>query len=97
MCGFDQKTGRMFDATLFSLKSKLRTYINEKDGSLYCFYSFRNGNIVLEPVWRLQNGQGPSWKYAQAKVKASGNYQVIVEIFIIGLQSLFNFRMIKFT
>ena len=42
------------------------------------FFSNRNGNIVLEPIWRLQNGQGPSWKYAQAKVKAKGNYQVIL-------------------
>jgi len=39
----------------------------------------RNGNIVLEPIWRLQNGQGPSWKYAQAKVKTKGNFQVLVE------------------
>ena len=36
----------------------------------------RNDNIVLTPVWRLQNGQGPSWKYAQVKIKATSNYQV---------------------
>ena len=53
------------------------TYQLLNNSSAYVFLFARNGNIVLEPIWRLQNGQGPSWKYAQAKVKAKGNYQVI--------------------
>ena len=32
----------------------------------------------MTPIWRLQNGQGPSWKYAQAKVESETNYQVLV-------------------
>ena len=44
----------------------------------------KDGNIVMTPIWRLQNGQGPSWKYAQAQVQASlssgaSNYQVVME------------------
>ena len=38
----------------------------------------RNDNLVMTPIWRLQNGQGPSWKYAQAKVESETNYQVLV-------------------
>ena len=30
----------------------------------------------MKPIWRLQNGQGPSWKYAQAMVESETNYQV---------------------
>lgn len=37
----------------------------------------RNDNLVMKPVWRLQNGQGPSWKYAQARIDSDTNYQVL--------------------
>ena len=36
----------------------------------------RNDNLVMTPIWRLQNGQGPSWKYAQAQIDAKEDYQV---------------------
>jgi hypothetical protein len=36
----------------------------------------RDDNEVMAPVWRLQNGQGPSWKYAQAKIDSQTDYQV---------------------
>ena len=39
----------------------------------------RSGNIVMTPIWRLQNGQGPSWKYAQAQIRQPDNYQVVME------------------
>jgi len=39
----------------------------------------RNDNLVMKPIWRLQNGQGPSWKYAQAMVESETNYQVVFE------------------
>eukprot|EP00094_Tigriopus_californicus_P006176 TCALIF_05946-PA protein Name:"Similar to Mamdc4 Apical endosomal glycoprotein (Mus musculus)" AED:0.05 eAED:0.05 QI:15/0.7/0.81/0.90/0.7/0.90/11/507/432 len=39
----------------------------------------RNDNLVRNPVWRLQNGQGPSWKYAQAKIESEVDHQVIIE------------------
>ena len=32
----------------------------------------------MKPIWRLQNGQGPSWKYAQAMVESETNYQVCI-------------------
>jgi len=39
-----------------------------------------NDKEVMTPLWRLQNGQGPSWKYAQARVDAAGKeYEVIFE------------------
>ncbi len=37
------------------------------------------GAPEMAPVWRLQNGQGPSWKYAQAKVDSKADFQVVVE------------------
>ena len=40
--------------------------------------TFRNDNLVMKPIWRLQNGQGPSWKYAQAMVESETNYQVCI-------------------
>ena len=30
----------------------------------------------MTPIWRIQNGQGPSWKYAQARIDSDTNYQV---------------------
>lgn len=27
------------------------------------------GNLVLKPVWRLYNHQGPDWQYAQATIQ----------------------------
>ena len=30
----------------------------------------------MTPVWRLKNGQGPSWKYAQAKIETEEDFQV---------------------
>lgn len=35
-----------------------------------------DGNVVLNQVWRMHNGQGPSWKHAQAKLYSESNYQV---------------------
>ena len=35
------------------------TRSNEKDA---------NGNLILKPVWRLNNHQGPDWQYAQATI-----------------------------
>lgn len=32
---------------------------SEKDNS---------GNLVIKPVWRLYNHQGPNWQYAQALI-----------------------------
>ena len=49
--------------------------------SFYLFkniLTFRNDNLVMKPIWRLQNGQGPSWKYAQAMVESETNYQVCI-------------------
>ncbi len=40
------------------------------------FFTHRNDNRVMRPLWRLQNGQGPSWKYAQAKVDLRGEFEV---------------------
>lgn len=39
----------------------------------------RNDNLVMTPIWRLQNGQGPSWKYAQAKIQSETNFQIVIE------------------
>ena len=36
----------------------------------------RDDNAVMTPLWRLQNGQGPSWKYAQANIDSDKDYQV---------------------
>ena len=36
----------------------------------------RVDNAVMTPLWRLQNGQGPSWKYAQANIDSDKDYQV---------------------
>ena len=36
----------------------------------------RDDNAVMTPLWRLQNGQGPSWKYAQANIDSDRDYQV---------------------
>ena len=36
----------------------------------------RDDNAVMTPLWRLQNGQGPSWKYAQANIASDRDYQV---------------------
>ena len=58
-------------------KNEINDYLLAEKQFKHYFFIARNGNIVLEPIWRLQNGQGPSWKYAQAKVKAKGNYQVM--------------------
>jgi hypothetical protein len=30
----------------------------------------------MNPIWRMQNGQGPSWRYAQAKIESETNFQV---------------------
>ena len=30
----------------------------------------------MTPIWRLHNGHGPSWKYAQAQINSETNYQV---------------------
>ena len=38
--------------------------------------SFRNDAVLMNPIWRMQNGQGPSWKYAQAKIESENNFQV---------------------
>lgn len=27
-----------------------------------------SGNLVMKPVWRLYNHQGPNWQYAQALI-----------------------------
>lgn len=27
-----------------------------------------NGNLIMKPVWRLYNHQGPDWQYAQALI-----------------------------
>ena len=39
----------------------------------------RNDNLVMTPIWRLQNGQGPTWQYAQARIESETNYQVVFE------------------
>lgn len=39
----------------------------------------RNDNLVMTPIWRLQNGQGPAWKYAQAQIESETNYQIVIE------------------
>ena len=36
----------------------------------------RDDNVVMTPLWRLQNGQGPSWKYAQANIDSDKDYEV---------------------
>ena len=36
----------------------------------------RDDNAVMTPLWRLQNGQGPSWKYAQANIDSDRDYEV---------------------
>ena len=36
----------------------------------------KDDNLMMTPVWRLQNGQGPSWKYAQTKIDSQSDYQV---------------------
>ena len=33
----------------------------------------------MTPIWRLQNGQGPTWQYAQAKIESETNYQIVFE------------------
>ena len=40
---------------------------------------YRNDNLIMKPIWRLTNGQGPSWKYAQAQIDSETNYQVVFE------------------
>lgn len=27
-----------------------------------------NGNLIMKPVWRLYNHQGPDWQFAQALI-----------------------------
>lgn len=27
-----------------------------------------NGNLIMKPIWRLYNHQGPDWQYAQALI-----------------------------
>ncbi len=39
----------------------------------------RNDNLIMTPVWRLQNGQGPSWKYAQAMIESETDFEVLFE------------------
>ncbi len=39
---------------------------------------YRSDSLVMTPVWRLQNGMGPTWAYAQAQVTTDTNYQVIL-------------------
>jgi len=39
----------------------------------------RNDNLVMTPVWRLHNGHGPTWSYAQTRITTDTKYQVIVE------------------
>ena len=39
----------------------------------------RNDNLIMNPIWRLQNGQGPSWKYAQAKIDSDSDFEVNIE------------------
>ena len=39
----------------------------------------RNDNLIMTPIWRLQNGQGPTWQYAQAKIESETDYQIVFE------------------
>ena len=39
----------------------------------------RNDNLIMTPIWRLQNGQGPTWQYAQAKIDSETDYQIVFE------------------
>lgn len=38
-----------------------------------------SGALVLTPVWTLQNFQGLTWYFAQAPLRAEGDFQVCVE------------------
>ena len=54
----------------------------------------------MTPIWRIQNGQGPSWKYAQARIDSDTNYQVpstcSVEFFVYYRIYLFYSRFYLF-
>jgi len=39
----------------------------------------KHDNLVMTPVWRLHNGQGPTWSYAQTEITTQTNHQVIIE------------------
>lgn len=39
-------------------------------------FNFRSDSILGDPIWRMQNGQGPSWRYAQAKIHSEERFQV---------------------
>jgi len=39
----------------------------------------RNDQLVMTPVWRVQNGHGPAWRFGQAQVTTATAYQVMIE------------------
>ena len=43
----------------------------------------------MNPIWRMQNGQGPSWRYAQAKIDSEINFQVISSFNLISIATNF--------
>ncbi|XP_023328229.1 MAM and LDL-receptor class A domain-containing protein 1 [Eurytemora carolleeae] len=36
-------------------------------------------NLVMTPVWRLHNGFGPSWAFAQTQISTDTTFQVVIE------------------
>ena len=57
-----------------------------KLGSLSAFIKREDtsGAIVLTPIWSLQNFQGLTWAFAQAPLRADGDFEVTkLEFFII--------------
>ncbi|CAG2055387.1 unnamed protein product [Timema podura] len=44
--------------------------------SVYVKMLDKNGNIQMEPIWRLYNHQGPEWRYAQALIQEINNDHV---------------------
>ena len=39
------------------------------------FNTCRNDQLVMTPVWRVQNGYGPSWRFGQAQVTTDTSFQ----------------------
>ena len=50
-------------------------------GSLSAFLKREDnfGSIVLTPIWSMHNFQGLTWNFAQAPLRAEGDFQVVLE------------------
>ncbi|KAL7644743.1 UNVERIFIED_CONTAM: hypothetical protein RMT77_004556 [Armadillidium vulgare] len=55
--------------------------IIENLGSMSAFMKKEDdfGSIILTPIWSVLNFQGLTWNYAQAPLRADGDFQVVIE------------------